>query len=162
MSEITFNWCKGHELSQSEQSKIARMNTAFQWTRNMSKSDFQFDFTYYLVMYSQMKIVGYVGLHYIIDEFQINTVYIDPLFRRKGLGKLLLRQLLNLSQQNKVRRIILEVRSKNIGAIKLYQLIGFQEISRRKNYYHQPKDDAYILEYNIKKEGVKDDTDIIH
>ncbi|MBG9982621.1 ribosomal protein S18-alanine N-acetyltransferase [Aerococcaceae bacterium DSM 111020] len=162
MQEITFNWSKGYDLSSHEQRKIARMNTAFRWTWKMSDNDFKFDFTYYFLMYHQMKIIGYVGLHYIIDEFQINTVYVDPLYRRKGFGKKMLKQLIHLSKTKKIRHILLEVRSQNMSANKLYQAVGFNKIACRHNYYHHPKDDAYILEYNVQKEGVINDTDTFH
>ena len=42
-------------------------------------------------------------------------------------------------------RLFLEVRSRNVPAIKLYTAYGFKEIGIRKNYYKDPQDDAIVM-----------------
>ena len=41
--------------------------------------------------------------------------------------------------------LTLEVRASNENAISLYRKLDFQQIGLRKNYYHNPKEDALIL-----------------
>ena len=41
--------------------------------------------------------------------------------------------------------LTLEVRSSNLGAIALYEKLGFTQVGLRKNYYRNPKEDALIL-----------------
>ena len=41
--------------------------------------------------------------------------------------------------------VFLEVRAGNEAAIGLYTHSGFQEIDRRKNYYHDPEEDAVVM-----------------
>ena len=41
--------------------------------------------------------------------------------------------------------LFLEVRSKNLPAMKLYSALSFKQISIRKNYYKDPPDDAIIM-----------------
>ena len=43
-------------------------------------------------------------------------------------------------------RVSLEVRAHNIAAVKLYKRFGFVDIFVRKNYYHDPEDDALIFQ----------------
>ena len=41
--------------------------------------------------------------------------------------------------------LLLEVRISNDPAISLYEKMGFTVAGRRPNYYHNPKEDAWIL-----------------
>ena len=47
--------------------------------------------------------------------------------------------------------IFLEVRASNNAAQALYQKNGFNAIGHRKNYYHDPVEDAIIM----KREGIE-------
>lgn len=79
------------------------------------------------------------------------VIYIHTLSyeRGKGLAKILLdRVFADLTSQFFVSKIFLEVRPSNQAAIKLYQGLGFKELSRRKRYY-QNGEDALILEKNL-------------
>ena len=44
-----------------------------------------------------------------------------------------------------IHALLLEVRVSNTPAITLYEKLGFSQVGRRKNYYHNPKEDALIL-----------------
>ena len=48
-------------------------------------------------------------------------------------------------QEKKNTCLTLEVRASNAPAISLYQKMGFVQVGRRPNYYHNPKEDALIL-----------------
>lgn len=103
--------------------------------------------SYYLLLSKGDRLYGYIGMHYIIDELEINTVVIHPQYRGRGYGRQLIDQLFEVATKEKNRRIMLEVRSKNTKAIHLYERSGFKQITRRKDYYHEPLDDALIMEY---------------
>ena len=53
----------------------------------------------------------------------------------KGIGKALLKLLVIEALRREAPDVLLEVREDNASAIGLYQSAGFEEISRRKNYY---------------------------
>ncbi len=65
------------------------------------------------------------------DEIEILNVATGPSSRRQGVGKALLRELLNLHEGV----LFLEVRESNSAARALYEAAGFREAGRRKNYY---------------------------
>jgi len=44
-----------------------------------------------------------------------------------------------------VSYIFLEVRPSNKTAVALYKKLGFQKLGLRKNYYHNPIEDAIIM-----------------
>lgn len=162
MININTTFVKGRDLTSDQQNIIKEMNRHFNWTPNMSGADFRMNISHYLVMYDDDRLIGFVGLHYIIDEFEINTVYLDPTYREQGLGRQLMEALYKTAKVERIRRIMLEVRAQNKVAIHLYETIGFNEITRRKNYYSTPTDDAIIMEYFTKKgEEADNDTNFI-
>jgi len=48
-----------------------------------------------------------------------------------------------------VANIFLEVRASNRAGIALYARMAFQVCGQRKNYYHDPIEDAVLLIFNI-------------
>jgi ribosomal-protein-alanine N-acetyltransferase len=57
----------------------------------------------------------------------------------------MLRYLIGLATEKGVTEIFLEVRETNVGAIRLYERLGFEEVGIRKNYYEKPKENALIM-----------------
>lgn len=82
----------------------------------------------------------------VAGEAEILNLAVDPVHRRKGFGRQLVRQILAEWQKRSVQRIFLEVRESNSGAIKLYEELGFRLVGRRKKYYSAPEEDALVLE----------------
>ena len=52
------------------------------------------------------------------------------------------------ARRQRLKRITLEVRVSNNGAIRLYQSIGFQIAAIRRGYYQDTGEDAYIMWLN--------------
>ena len=71
-------------------------------------------------------------------------------YRRNGVGQKLLDELINLAKETNLNNLSLEVNSKNVPAIKLYEKNGFIQIGIRKKYYNNI-DDAILMQKNIKK-----------
>ncbi len=93
------------------------------------------------------KIAAYLSAETVFDEASINNVVVDREFRRRGLGTRLIAELNENLRQRGVKKVFLEVASRNLPAIRLYQSCSFKEISRRKGYYGD--DDAIIMELNF-------------
>lgn len=100
------------------------------------------------------KIVGFCICQIIADEATLFNVAIDPDFRRQGLGRALLSHLIEKLEQKggpmPISTLWLEVRASNKGAITLYDSLGFNEITVRKNYYpttNGQREDAIIMTY---------------
>ena len=80
-------------------------------------------------------IIGYSGFWLIADEVHISIIAIHPAWRRRGLGELLLLNILALSQPQSPNLATLEVRASNTAAQALYQKYGFSVINERPRYY---------------------------
>jgi ribosomal-protein-alanine N-acetyltransferase len=90
-------------------------------------------------------VVGYAGLWLLVDETHICTIAVHPQRQGEGLGELLLVSLLDQSMKLGARRATLEVRVSNRAALSLYLKYGFEIVSRRKRYYTDNNEDAFIM-----------------
>jgi ribosomal-protein-alanine acetyltransferase len=99
---------------------------------------------HYLVAEVDNQIVGYAGIFGIDEVADVHTLSVDPKFRRRGIGRELLRRLIDWSRTRKMKAMMLEVRIANDEAIVLYKEQGFSVISQRENYYG-PGQTAYVM-----------------
>ncbi|MDX1490641.1 MAG: ribosomal protein S18-alanine N-acetyltransferase [Pseudohongiellaceae bacterium] len=83
-------------------------------------------------------------------EAHVLTICVNPAYRRTGLGRRMLRHLLERAKKRQALECFLEVRPSNIEAKNLYLSFGFVQVGERKHYYPaDPKtshrEDALIL-----------------
>ena len=91
------------------------------------------------------EIIGYICAYQIFEELQLASVAIKETFRRQGIARRLIAEMIRLGRQGGAREIWLDVRESNAAARRLYEALGFSEVYRRKNYYRKPKEDALVL-----------------
>lgn len=106
----------------------------------------------YYVVEDANGVVGYAGAWLVYDEGQITNIAIRPSARRQGCGAKLTSALIEECFKRGMHEIFLEVRISNLSALSLYRKLGFTVKGMRKNYYSEPKEDAYIMSL-IKEEG---------
>jgi [ribosomal protein S18]-alanine N-acetyltransferase len=90
-------------------------------------------------------VLGYAGMWLLVDEGHIATIAVHPQWRGRGLGEMLVLSLLGRARERGVRRATLEVRVSNQVAQGLYRQVGFETVSRRRHYYADNNEDAYIM-----------------
>lgn len=83
------------------------------------------------------------------EEWEIENVVVDAKLRRRGVGYLLVRELLHLAREHGAADVFLEVRESNMAARVLYRKLGFQEEGRRARYYQNPEEDALVLRLQL-------------
>jgi ribosomal protein S18 acetylase RimI-like enzyme len=71
--------------------------------------------------------------------FLVANVATHPDYRRHGIGRALTERVMKLARDKNASAIWLHVRDDNPGAIKLYQDLGFQEITRRTTWQASPE-----------------------
>ena len=96
------------------------------------------------------RIVGYVLFWLLPDEVDIHNIAVHREFRRRGLGRILLHQVIARAQRRLSLRVTLEVRISNIGARKLYESMEFAVTGSRKGYYSDNGEDALAMALNLK------------
>jgi tRNA threonylcarbamoyladenosine biosynthesis protein TsaB len=80
----------------------------------------------------------------ISGECELENIVVAQEARRRGVGALLLRSLLERARAERATACWLEVRKSNTAARRLYATAGFQESGRRRGYYQQPSEDAVL------------------
>lgn len=83
----------------------------------------------------------------VLDEATLFNIAVDPAWQRQGLGRQLLEHLIQALEERGVATLWLEVRASNTVAIALYESLGFNEATIRRNYYPtaQGREDAIIM-----------------
>lgn len=94
---------------------------------------------------SANQIVGYGGLWLTVDEAHVTTIAVDPRFRGRSLGELLLNSLIDHALELNATWMTLEVRVSNVQAQNLYLKYGFRAAGTRPRYYTDNGEDALIM-----------------
>ena len=105
------------------------------WTMAQFKEEFAGKERMYVVGEFGGELIAYAGVVNLAGTADVLTLTVADEHRRKGIGRELLRRLIDWSRTQKCEAIMLEVRVGNIDAIPLYESFGFIEIARRKDYY---------------------------
>ena len=90
-----------------------------------------------------------------IDELHLLNITVSPKLRKLGLATRMMGAIEGVAAQQKIPRILLEVRPSNTGAFILYQGLGYEQIGIRKNYYPADgqlgaREDALVMAKSIK------------
>ena len=103
----------------------------------------------YFVAKIDNKVVGYIAANLLYDHIDILSILVNNEYVRKGIASTLLSALLDYAIYINMHDILLEVRTTNIPAQKLYEKFNFVKINIRKNYYSDNLEDAIIYKLSI-------------
>jgi ribosomal-protein-alanine N-acetyltransferase len=92
----------------------------------------------YVVLEGGDGIEGYAGVDLGGDVADVMTLAVVPGWRGRGLGDLLVGELVRRAGKSGAGSVMLEVRADNGPARRLYERHGFEEVSVRRRYYRQP------------------------
>jgi ribosomal-protein-alanine acetyltransferase len=95
------------------------------------------------------KVLGFAAFYRIIDEAELRNIAVDPAHQHQGVGRALVAEGHRRLLEAGAKRIFLEVRQSNKAALALYYSSGFGLHSQRKDYYHDPQEDAYVLSLEL-------------
>lgn len=100
-------------------------------------------------------VIGYAGLHTVLDEGYIDNIAVEADARRHGVASALLDVFCRFAGVN-LAFLTLEVRKSNAAAIALYEKYGFQQAGLRPGYYQRPREDAIIMTRYFDQEETKE------
>lgn len=115
------------------------------WSERSIASELENPLSLWLVAMEEDRLLGYVGSQTVLDETDMMNVAVDPAARRQGVARALIQELTAQLKQRGSRKLSLEVRASNLGAIRLYESLGFVRLGCRPGYYRNPREDAWIL-----------------
>jgi len=100
------------------------------------------------------KIRGYAILMPAVDEAELLNIGVAAAWQRKGLGRMILNEMLQKARAMNMKRVFLEVRPSNVAAIALYRCSGFDLIGVRRGYYQNAggSEDALVMACDLMEE----------
>lgn len=115
------------------------------WSVNSIASELSNRLSTWLVAVENGAVCGYVGSQSVLDSADMMNIAVHPEYRNRGIACALVSELIALLKNQNVIRLMLEVRVSNESAINLYKKLGFDIVGKRPRYYHNPREDAYIM-----------------
>ena len=103
----------------------------------------------FLVAEQDGRTAGYVGCQTVLDEGYITNVAVSPDFRRQGIARALIAELIEQAKAKGLAFVTLEVRESNAAARALYAGAGFVPVGTRKNFYSNPTENAVLMTINF-------------
>lgn len=107
------------------------------WNDSMIEAVIDSPFRHVFALSKNKAFVGYVIMQIISGEGEIERIGVHPLYRGNSFGKCLL---LDVLKEQQLDTCFLEVSEYNQAARHLYSTCGFEEIGRRRAYYHDGAD----------------------
>jgi ribosomal-protein-alanine N-acetyltransferase len=95
------------------------------------------------------EICAFLVAHRIDAEWELENIVVAGTACRRGVGTLLLGELIAHAKAERGSGIFLEVRESNLGARALYRKAGFEEGGLRKSYYSNPQEDAILCRLTL-------------
>lgn len=121
---------------------------AFPWSKGNFISCFSSGYVVRKILIKR-KVVGFYVAHNLprIQESTLMDICVLPSYQGKGIGGLLIQDMLALLKQDNICTIFLEVRASNKPAIALYENYNFVINGVRKDYYpsENGREDAILM-----------------
>lgn len=120
------------------------------WTRRNFQDCLNAD-NYCLVMSVDGEHAGHSVMTEVAGEAELLNISVDHKYQGLGLGRELLRYMLNKAAELNAQTVFLEVRESNRVAQSLYLSEGFNEVGLRAAYYPAKKgrEDAVIMAFEL-------------
>ena len=96
------------------------------WSKESIRKELKNDLARYLVAELDGKIVGYVGVWFVVDEGHITNVAVHSDYRGMKIGDKLVKEMVELCKEKKLIAMTLEVRAYNKVAQTLYKTYGYK------------------------------------
>ena len=111
------------------------------------RRELELPFSLGLVAKLNGETAGYCLAWLIGETCELHRIGVKRELQGRGIGRALLKTLLEKAAGKGAREVILEVNEKNRKAVSLYKAFGFSKVSERKNYYGD--DGALIMKLNL-------------
>ncbi len=125
----------------------------FPWSSGNFKDSLAAGYSTWVLREHQV-MLGYMVWMQVVDEAHLLNITLTPARQGHGLGRWMMRSLIDQVKAAGLDRIVLEVRPSNVRALRLYERSGFQRIGLRKGYYPSApetaaREDAIVLALDL-------------
>ncbi|WP_396668792.1 ribosomal protein S18-alanine N-acetyltransferase [Microbacterium sp. R86528] len=122
------------------------------WSEAMMAEELSSPHGWYIVDEEDDALVAYAGLRAAkgAKDADVQTITVAESARGRGLGRVILRALLDEAMRRDAHDVFLEVRADNPVAQALYVSEGFVELGRRPRYYQPDDVDAVVMKLDLR------------
>lgn len=124
------------------------------WTKEQFREELGLDFSRTFLAYADGEAAGFINMWLTPPMAVVNNIAVREKYRRRGIAGMLINAA--LGECGGCSSFTLEVRVSNEAAISLYEKHGLSQVGRRKNFYSNPREDAFIMTRFMKKESGAD------
>ncbi len=128
---------------------IEKAAFASPWSRQFFLEELQATHARSVLCQRDGKPIGYVIYWELPGELDIHNVAVHPRFRRQGVARAMLADIIEGATKRGFRRMTLEVRKSNDPAQTLYRSLGFEICGLRRGYYSDNGEDAWVMERKL-------------
>lgn len=114
------------------------------WSLGLVREEIASRWSHYRGAFKDGALIGYGGVKGEVDG-DLMTIGVQEGARGQGIGRLLMRDLLDAARAAGMNRVFLEVRASNHPAQRLYESEGFRAVATVTRYYHHPTEDAVVM-----------------
>ena len=125
--------------------RIERRAYPTPWSRSMFAGELSKPNGICLGAFQGDEMLGYLIVARYVDAWHVMNIAVDVAHRSRGVARMLLGRLFELTAGDPDRGYTLEVRVSNDRAIALYTDLGFVETGIRRGYYTDNREDALIM-----------------
>lgn len=149
-----------YRVSRADRSAAAQMvkvEEAIYRARPWPKEAFEIEMDQRNRLYLQVvdekkgELVAFAGLsiNFYREDGHITNIGVHPAYQGQGIGRSLLRILMQVSCRLGMKTMSLEVKRANLRAQNLYTDLGFKTVRMRPHYYQDDGDDAYEMTLSL-------------
>ena len=129
--------------------EVASMSSP--WNKDNYLEAINSDHAFIMVAADGDNIAGFAVFYLTPPECELPDIVVAESYRKRGVGKSLMKEAIRQLKAHKVDTIFLEVRVSNTAAQALYSRIGFEEIGKRKYFYSDPIEDAICMSLHLEE-----------
>ncbi len=141
------------EEDTAEVAEIEKKCFSVPWSEKSFRDEIKNKLAVYFVAKTGGRCVGYAGFWNVSGEGGITNVAVLPEYRRRGVGSLIIEEMIHTANALNLELLTLEVRKSNSAAQRLYRKYGFDIIGERKRYYSDNSEDAWIMTKSFTDRG---------
>lgn len=122
------------------------------WSIEGIKAELKNENARFMVAIKDGNVIGYAGMYNICSCGYVTNIAVILEYRRMGVARRLLKELIFCGINENMDFISLEVRKSNTAAIELYKSLGFKNVGMRRNFYTKPIENAIIMTKFLRSE----------
>ena len=131
------------DLAQAIYAVMVDVYSVSPWTLEQIQADLSQDQTWYALAYDGTEVIAFLAVQENFFEAEVLQIAVKQTYQGQGIASALFAQL------PADKEIFLEVRKSNQRAQAFYKKEKMAIIAERKDYYHDPVEDAIIMKREI-------------